>query len=472
MKRRLWWLAVLILALLRLCHVGLLWADEDYHIAAALQLLHGKLPYRDFWYDKPPFNAVFYLLAGALPGWPLRLLDAAYVLLACWLVYRLARAWWGEREGRIAALLLAFYLAFYLPSAVIAFAADALMLAPHVAAVYCAYRKRAFAAGVWCGVAFLFNAKAVFVAAVCGLWLLDALLPLVAGFACATVAAALAAWATGTLDGYWQQVWQWGWIYAAGSPVVHPLTLGAVRTLDWLGFHAALALGTIFTFRYSQRPDRWRLGSWLLLSFAAVCVGTRFAPHYYLQLLPVLVVAGARGLLLACERYRRLAIAVICVALAVPLVRFGPRYAMLAWDLSTGKPVAWRDATLDVDSQAAARLIRSEARPGDTLFVWGYRPDVYVFTRLTSDGKFWDSQPVTGVPADRHLHASGPIYAGPAAQNRTDFVKTKPIWFVDGLGLMNPHLAPVVFPEVREFLKNYREAGRTKLSIVYRRINP
>src|SRR5262249_13552939 len=40
----------------RLCHVNLLWADEDYHLAAAIQTLHGKLPYRDFWYDKPPLN--------------------------------------------------------------------------------------------------------------------------------------------------------------------------------------------------------------------------------------------------------------------------------------------------------------------------------------------------------------------------------------------------------------------------------
>ena len=471
MKQRLWWLLVVVLALLRVCHLRLLWADEDYHIAAALQVFHGKLPYRDFWYDKPPLNAAFYLLSGALPGWPLRLLDAAYVVLACWLVYRLARAWWGEREGKIAALLLAFYLAFYLPSAVIAFAADALMLAPHLAAIYCAFRKQAFAAGLWCGVAFLFNAKAVFVMAVCALWLLDSLPLFAAGFASVIGAAALAGWATGTLAGYWQQVWQWGWIYAAGSPVAHPLQLGAVRTLDWLGFHAALALGAIVALIELPRSDRFRLATWLALSFAAVCLGTRFAPHYYLQLLPALVIAGARGIAVLWPIHRRIAIAVTCVALAVPLIRFGPRYAILAWDAVSGQPVQWRDATLDLDSQQAARLIRAEAKPGDTLFVWGYRPDLYVFSRLTSDGKFWDSQPLTGVPADRHLHASAPIYAGPAARNRAIFVQTTPTWFVDGLGLMNPRLQPTVFPEAAEFLKHYREVGRTKLCAIYRRID-
>lgn len=460
---------MVVLALLRVCHVGLLWADEDYHIAAALQMLHGKVPYRDFWYDKPPLNAVFYLLEGALPGWPLRLLDAGYVVAACWIVYRFARTWWGEMEARVAALLLAFYLAFYLPSAAIAFAADALMLAPHVAAVYCAYRGRAFAAGVWCGVAFLFNAKALFVMAVCGVWLWPALAGFAGGFGIVLGAAILAGWWSGALGAYWEQVWRWGWIYAAGSPVTHPLGLGLVRTMDWLGFHAAIALGAIFALVRGGREERWRLGCWIALSFAAVCLGTRFAPHYYLQLLPVLVVAGARGLVLAWRYYGRRAAVVAAIALLVPLIRFGPRYGILAWHEIAGGQIAWRDAALDLDSQQVARLIRAQAQAGDTLFVWGYRPDMYVYSRLTSDSRFWDSQPLTGVPADRHLHASAPIYAGPAASNREQFVKTRPIWFVDGLGVMNPKLAPNVFPELREWFAEYRVVGRTGLSVIYKR---
>src|SRR5689334_6772864 len=110
-------LAAILLASLRLCHIRLLWADEDYHLAAALNLLHGKWPYRDFWYDKPPLNAFYYLLIGGHAGWPLRLLDTLFVCVACWLIYRLARDWWGEAEGCVAGLLLAFYLTFYLPSA-------------------------------------------------------------------------------------------------------------------------------------------------------------------------------------------------------------------------------------------------------------------------------------------------------------------------------------------------------------------
>src|SRR5947199_4085078 len=102
----------------RLAHWNLLWADEDYHIAAAINILNRKLPYRDFWYDKPPLNAFFYFLIGGFPGLLLRTYDAAYVFLACYIVGKIGRFFWSEWEGVLAGLLLSFYLTFYLPSAV------------------------------------------------------------------------------------------------------------------------------------------------------------------------------------------------------------------------------------------------------------------------------------------------------------------------------------------------------------------
>ena len=157
-------IAIVALAALRLCHIHVLWSDEDYHLAAALQILDGKLPYRDFWYDKPPLSALYYMLIAGHPGWPLRLLDTTYVLAACFLVYKLGRAWWGICEARTAALLLAFSLAFYLPGAVVGFAADALMILPHLAAIFYALTGRAALAGLWGAIAFLVNVKGLFCA--------------------------------------------------------------------------------------------------------------------------------------------------------------------------------------------------------------------------------------------------------------------------------------------------------------------
>jgi hypothetical protein len=461
---------VVALSCFRLAHLNLLWADEDYHLAAAIQLLHGKIPYRDFWYDKPPLNAIYYLLIGGFPGWALRALDAFYIMLACHLAYRVARAWWSEAEAWTSALLLAFFTTFYLPSAVIPFAADALMVIPHLAAIYCALRRFPIWAGLWVGVAFLFNAKALFVFATCVVWLPADCMLLLAGLALPLIAGSLSALFLGAWPGYLEQVWRWGFIYATGSPVVRPFLNGTVRTLDWLGFHAALAAGTVIAF-LNTRTDRWKLGWWLALSFAAVCLGSRFAPHYFLQLLPPAVVAASRGLVQAFRQYGKLAVLFTALLLAVPFLRFGPRYASLAFDDTVRVEPNWSDIAMDLDSQEAAHRIRSSARPGDTLFVWGYRPDLYVYTRMVPKGKFWDSQPLTGVPADRHLSATSAIYGGPAAANRNKLTESRPIWIIDGLGLLNPKLRPAVYPELRPWLAHYRLVDRTKISLIYHRID-
>lgn len=461
---------VLALACLRLCHVHLLWADEDYHLAAAIHILHGKVPYRDFWYDKPPLCATFYLLIGGYPGWPLRILDAAYVLVACYLAYLLARDWWGEREAFTAALLVAFFTTFYLPSAVIPLAADALMIVPHFAAIYCARRKLALWAGVWTGIALLFNIKALFVLATCAILLLSQLPFLLLGLAMPVAAGLIAALLSGAWPGYCEQVWRWGLIYAEGSPVVHPLKTGLTRTAHWIGFHAALIAGGVYGLLRASRSDRNQLVVWISLSFAAVCIGTRFAPHYFLQLLPPLVIAASRGIVLALQLYPKRAGALLAALLLVPLIRFGPRYALLARDNLYHRDPDWSDVVMDLDSQHAAAKIRALAHPGDTLFVWGYRPDLYVYTRMTSDSRFWDSQPLTGVPADRHLSATNAIYSGPAIANRRELTRSHPTFIVDGLSHFNPKLSPSIFPNLRPWMASYALVGQTKLSLIYRRV--
>jgi len=44
-------------------------------------LLHGKVLYRDIWYDKPPLRARVSPAGGRGPGWPLRLAGALYAFL-------------------------------------------------------------------------------------------------------------------------------------------------------------------------------------------------------------------------------------------------------------------------------------------------------------------------------------------------------------------------------------------------------
>jgi len=154
-------------------------------------------------------------------------------------------------------------------------------------------------------------------------------------------------------------------------------------------------------------------------------------------------------------------------ALLVPLVRFGPRYGELAEDLLLGQEHRWSDVALDRDSRAAAAEVDRRRRPGDTLFVWGYRPGIFVYTRLPVAARFWDSQPLTGVSADRHLHDTLAVLPAQMARNRTEFAASKPTFVVDSLSLSNPRLALEAYAELDGWRARYRLVARTPLSLIY-----
>ncbi len=137
---------------------------------------------------------------------------------------------------------------------------------------------------------------------------------------------------------------------------------------------------------------------------------------------------------------------------------------MLANDLLHDRQSNWTDVALNQDSKAASDRT---GRVG-TLLVWGYRPDIFAYTRMGAGSRFLDSQPLTGVLADRHLTSSQAFAPEWAARNRRELVANDPTWIVDGLGPLNPALAITQFPDLREWLGNYREAGRTRFSIIYK----
>jgi 4-amino-4-deoxy-L-arabinose transferase-like glycosyltransferase len=447
---------------LRLCHAHILWADEDYHLAAGIQTLHGKLLYRDLWYDKPVLAAWVYAAMGALPGWPLRLFDALFVLAVSIVTWRFARDLWGQREATIAAGLMAFFLNFDLAAAVIPIASDMFMLLPHIVAVHSAWKGRALAAGLWSGAAFLFHTKGVFVLAACALLAWRAIPWLLAGFAIPNAAVLAGLAAAGALPAYFQQVWEWGAAYARSSPELHPIANGLRRTADWLGFHAALGIGAAAYWWENRKRESWWLAGWLALSFAGVALGARFFPRYFLQILPPMVLLASNAL-----ARRKTLTWIAAVLLLVPAVRFGPRYAVLAYDLLAGREHQWADIALDRDSRAAADLVNQRKHPGDTLFVWGYRPGIFVYTRMPVASRFWDSQPLTGVPADRHLRETLAVLPEQAAQNRGEFAGSRPTFVVDSLSLSNPRLAMDSYPELREWLGQYSVVARTPMSLIY-----
>jgi hypothetical protein len=445
-------LIFLVLLAAHLCHTSILWEGDTLPLATAQQMLHGRTIYRDIWFDKPPLTAATYLLWGARAGWVLRTAGALYALLACWLIYRFARDLWGEPSAQWAAALLAFFLIFDLPSGVIPLASDLLMLAPHIAAVWMAATRQPFWSGVLAGIAFWINPKGVFVAAACLLWNPAGVAWLAAGFAATSTAAITTLWTAGALGPYWEEVWQWGRLYAGNTFIEHPLRDGALRTLNWMGFHIAAVLCWITIPK--QRRFVW-IG-WLALSLVGVAAGLRFFPRYYFLLLPATVLLAAHAVV----RFPRLRTAIL-ILLLIPAIRFAPTYARALRDPN------WSDTAMDRDSRNAAAAIRRIAKPGDTLFVWGYRPELYVYTGLPAATTYLDSQPLTGVPADRHLTQSEPVETDASARRRAELTHSHPTIIVDGLGPYNPRLAITQYPDLRQWLSQYPRRSSSGYAILY-----
>ena len=436
----------------RFCHLDLLWIEEAYPMAAAAEVLQGKVLYRDIWFDKPPLYALFYTMCAAAAGWPLRLLSAIYVLFGCWVAWRYFPEDADRKEALTAAALLAAYLSFDIPSAVMALAPDVLSVPLHLLAVFLAIRGRAFASGFTCGVALLVNTKAIFILAACLLWaprihsLVGAALPNAVAFGLLGY--------TGALGAYYEQVWVWGMRYSSDTFKAQPWKEGLLRSINWAGFHAALVIGATV---WVWRSRSWRALGWIVLSLAAVSAGWRFFPRYYFLLLPPMLYAGTRGLFVLPRIWRA---AALCTIL-IPVARFGPRYVMLA-----SGDRAWPDLAMMQDSREAAAIARAASRAGDRLLVWGYRPDVFVFSGLPAATRFLDSQPLNGVLADRHLFSAKPTASDLAARNVHELqANRRPEIVVDGLGPLNPELAADRFGPLH--IEDYEIAGRTRMSIIY-----
>ncbi|MGI8744485.1 MAG: hypothetical protein ACR2NN_18305 [Bryobacteraceae bacterium] len=426
----------------RLTHSKIVWIEEAYPTAAAIQMLDSKALYRDIWFDKPPLFPTLYLLWDARIGIPLRIAGALFVFGCCLLLFMLASRLWSTREGWAGALLLGFFLTFDTPSAIMALAPDLLMIAPHIAAIYCAIRGRPFLAGLLAGTALLLNSKGIFVLGACLLWTWRAWPWTLAGFVIPNLAAF--AWFGAP---YYEQVWKWGVAYTGQG---FSLVTGFLRTGNWIGFHLAIMIGAVL-FLWKERS--WRMLAWLSIAVAGVCAGWRFFPRYYFLLLVPVTLMASRGYVLLGRRR-----AFLLLLLLIPLVRFGPRYFLL--------DNHWTDLALNQDSEAASRLL--VGKPG-TLLVWGYRPDVFAYTRMRAGTRFLDSQPLTGVLADRHLTSSVVTFPELAARNRRELIATQPTYIVDGLGRLNPALAITNYPDLHAWLSSYREIGRTKSSVVFER---
>jgi hypothetical protein len=202
----------------------------------------------------------------------------------------------------------------------------------------------------------------------------------------------------------------------------------------------------------AARRER-RLWLWIAVSGVPVVMGARFFPRYYFQLLPPLAVAAGITWAELTAR-RRVWLAALAAMLAVPAVRFARTRE--------------RDTVMDQDSRRAAAEVVKLTRAEDRIFVWGFRPEIYYYSRRLGASRYLESQPLTGVLADRHLERSDAYrpewVRGHRIVAEAELRARRPAVVVDGLGRYNPKLA---IPE--RWVEGYRLAAETAGCRIYRR---
>lgn len=283
----------------------------------------------------------------------------------------------------------------------------------------------------------------------------------------------------------------------------------AVRRLRADRPGAEQAAGASFKAMSTYRADVLLL-IWFGASFAGVMIGGRFYAHYFLQTLPSLCLIGARGLTGVVsslkdrgESFRRVILAVLVIGFAFTLVRFHSRGVLLAIDWARGTTnrfnATWYYNVRNHEERMAAAVVRDipdeagaadrlgleairaggprmrEANgPADYVFVWGYRPEIYFWSGLLPASRFLSTQPLTGVPAD--IHYFGDDYRSVLDESSTamarallirDLQETRPKYIVDELGMFNADLSINSYPELKEFMADYKATGAVARFMIY-----
>jgi len=295
--------------------------DESYYSAGAAELVAGGTFFRNVVDHKPPGIYLIYALIYRVAGvFNLTAVHVVLVLVAAataYLVGLAAQEFFGTRAGRWAGMLYAAASVVGPANDFQAANSELFMNLPVVAAFWLAARAwvrgrashgESFAMGLLVGGAVLIRPQAVWALlpiaialfrrklALRGVVLaaVGALLPLLAMTTWLWHADALADAATSLAYSRY---------YTNSLPFEAKLANGTLKTLFFLAIHVGLVIPAVALIVHGRRRDWvWRRGvgcllaSWLFASFIAVSMGGRFYPHYFIQILPPMVIMAARQL--------------------------------------------------------------------------------------------------------------------------------------------------------------------------------
>lgn len=462
-RSRLWqvlaWVAILaVFAALRAPFVSVpLERDEGEYAYIAQRALHGEVPYRDAFDQKPPgifviYAAIFLTLGQSIQS--IHIGMAIWTLASMALLYRLVARRGGVGAGLVAALALAVTT---IDPSFLGNAANTeiFMILPLIGAMLCLVPCegrprpwRIILAGALGTAACWIKPPAVTDVAFLALWLaylhfserprrpwrrLAGELGLLAlGGLVVTVPVLVYFLAVGAWRPLFYCIFTYNAIYVTQSSP--PLRLWpdmfwthTVRPMvaSLWPFMVLGAIGLARLIRARGR-DAALFGGWLAFSFAGVCAGGYFRQHYFIQLLPA--VAALVGLaLVRLVRWRPgkprqsvkvgAAVGLCSVLVLVPLI--------VNWDeLSAGNPMLIARHNYGFNpfdySAAIGREINRNTSPKDTVLVIGSEPQILFYADRKSATRYILFYPLAAAPykglqrtldaTQREIEAARPKY--------------------------------------------------------------
>ncbi|MBL8164819.1 MAG: glycosyltransferase family 39 protein [Anaerolineae bacterium] len=435
---RLWLIAVLLLITLIALPILTypLGRDQGEFATIARGTLNGRTPYTELWNPKPP--AVFYVYAAAISLFgqtsdALRAIDLIIVPLIAAALYGIGVRLSNLVVGLWAALIFAVF--YFTESFWTLTQNDGIVLLPMTLAVLCLLLTRpnvpnqvsnvnlrvlvlAFCSGALCAYVFWFKYPfALFGAALLLGFVLVARprLPIVAVFIVGGLLVMLAAVLILVGQGAWDEL-------LLSARVTSQYT---TLTFNWDDFSELMQ--TALGFRWSQWGLLALLGAswfvvrrwggavnrtwllvliWLLAGGVIMLVQAKGYDYHWLPMLPPLCLLAADALRRLVFRLEQAGIAAHFAAtvagtllLAILIAGIWPN----AWKYLTGQETQSSYYSRFVggevradESQAVIDYLRARTTPGDSLYIWGFRPEVYYLTGLNPATRFIFQFPLVG----------------------------------------------------------------------------
>ena len=465
--------------------------SEAMYSVVANEIVDGGRPYADAVERKPPLlfwtYAAVFKIAGKFNWKALHVVALVWTLCAMAGLYVIGCELFDRNTGLIAAFFYSVFQPLW-TSKNLSFDGEMLMNLPIIWAWAIAFRRSSsrlrpelFATGAFLGVAFLLKQPAAIAAVPLGIYLL---LPgyrasrsltrtnsiiqaatLTAGFFAVLGLVTIVLWKQGILHDafYWT---------IADHDIPHVFwEKGILLTLTFTGTCLPLIVGAIIACRdkdevwAGKMAERTALLGLLAASAIGAAAGARFYPHYYVQLIPPLV-------LLAAPCYAQL----WSQTIQPPYWLLRPKvtYSWLVLTVIALSIAHWIGLASQCAPSEAGRYLFAHSDPADRIFVWGQSPEIYLDAHRRPACRYITTFPLTGyvfggpIPG---FDTRSRIMPGAWNTLQQDFATHPPAYIVDVQPDPKSAQNPVKnFPILAKLLaERYQPVARTDEGVIYHR---